>query len=142
MNDRSSNLTVRIKLVDLNHIGFTSKSPSRRSSSEQVSALVGSTAERTSRPLASGKRSTSNSEYATGEICLLSGGIIPSCDFENHIEECSICANRVELQLDFMETLEVAIYQRQADPKTGGVRGAMLISTPELNFAVCGEIEL
>jgi hypothetical protein len=136
-----SNVRVRIKLVDLNHTGYP-QSPSPRSSTEHVSALVGSSTERPNRPFFSSRKSSHKVDYAQGEICTATGNHIHPADFENHIETCITCSNRVELQLDFMETLEVAIYQRRADPASERVRGAMLISTPELNFAVCGEIEL
>ncbi len=142
MSDRYPNLTVRIKLVDLKHSGSSSKLPASPSSVEHVSAVVGSTPERSVRPQATEAEVSGKNGYATGEICINTGMLIATANFENHIEECELCSNRVDLQLDFIETLEVAIYQRLAEPKSEKVRGAMLISTPELNFAVCGEIEI
>jgi len=67
---------------------------------------------------------------------------VPFADFENHIETCRECANRVDLQLDFIETLEVAMYQRRAEPESSRIRGALLISAPKLNFAICGEVDI
>jgi len=69
------------------------------------------------------------------------GTAVHHADFENHIEECTTCSNRVELQLDFIETLELAIYQRQASPDSPKVRGALLVSAPQMNFAICGELD-
>jgi hypothetical protein len=70
-----------------------------------------------------------------------SGLRIALSDFESHIEECIVCGNRVELQLDFIQTLETAVFQRRGDPDSEKIHGALLIGAPKLNFAICGEIE-
>lgn len=146
-NDSLLGLTIRVKLVDLNHSRHFAGERAKRGSVEQVSeeclsAIVGLRGERSGRSVPSGPEISSSIDTSAGEICMLTGARIPSAEFENHIELCSICANRVELQLDFMEALETAVYQRKAEPESGKVRGAMLISAPELNFAVCGELEI
>jgi hypothetical protein len=146
-NNTNLSLTVRIKLVDLNHAGHNSKTPSKRTagehaSRERVGAIPALTADRASRSHPSETRSPKIEDQSHVEICMLTGHRIPVADFETHIETCTICANRVELQLDFMEALETAVYQRRAEPESQKVCGAMLISAPELNFAVCGEVEI
>jgi hypothetical protein len=47
----------------------------------------------------------------------------------------------VELQLDFIEAVEGAVLEHRCDPASERIHGALLIDAPELNFAVCGEIE-
>ena len=143
--DATLGLTVRIKLVDLNRTGNSSsnlRSDAQQVSKECLSAFVGRISDKGSRPASWNSTHSKPAGYPSTEICMLTGERIPAVDFETHIETCSICANRVELQLDFMESLEVAVYQRRADPDSQKVRGAMLISAPELNFAVCGEMEI
>lgn len=139
-------MTIRVKLVDLNHTGIspteTNGTTAKHVSKECLGAVVGLAAEKLDRAFSSESQRVSDSDYTTSEVCMLTGSRIPVADFETHIETCSICANRVELQLDFMETLEVAVYQRRATTDSPKIRGAMLISAPELNFAVCGELEV
>jgi hypothetical protein len=146
-NDSLLGLIVRVKLVDLNHSSQRSRERAKRGSLEQVSeeclsAIVGLRGERSGRSVPTGPEILSPIDTSAGEICMLTGVRVRSAEFENHIESCSICANRVELQLDFMEALEIAVCQRKAEPASEKVRGAMLISSPELNFAVCGELEI
>jgi hypothetical protein len=145
-HNRTLGLTVRVKLVDLNHTGNPSDaSPKVRSaehlSRERSGSIVGIIAERPGRNQSVEAEPAKSAGISGGEICMLSGARIASADFESHIEECPVCANRVDLQLDFMNTLEVAVYQRRAEPDSQKVHGAMLVSAPELNFAICGEIE-
>ena len=137
-NDPKSDLTVRVKLVNLSFNNRASERRSKATSAEQV-AIVGMVGERSSRRRPSDF--TKYPEPGNTEICMYSGARIAQGEFETHIEECNVCANRVELQLDFMETLEAAIYLRKAQPAARKVHGAMLISAPELNFAICGEVE-
>jgi hypothetical protein len=142
MNERSPSVTVRIKLVDLNCGGSPSHKPSPRSSSAPVSALVGASKDRALQLQPIGIERALAAEQSLGEICLRTGQAVQHADFEQHIEECVVCGNRVELQLDFIETLELAMYQRRSEPESQKVRGALLISAPKLNFAVCGEIDI
>jgi hypothetical protein len=81
-------------------------------------------------------------EPPLGEVCMKDQQTVAFADFENHIETCAVCASRVDLQLDFIETLEVAMFQRQAEPESSKIHGALLISAPKLNFAICGEIDI
>ncbi len=141
MSAKTPGFTVRIKLVDLNRTERPGKRETPRSAAGAISALVGSGGERSLRPKTA-ETEACQTFHSTGEVCLNTGRLIPPSQFEDHLEECLLCSNRVELQLDFIETLQVAIYQRNAKPNSDKVRGAMLISTPEMNFAVCGEIEL
>jgi hypothetical protein len=76
------------------------------------------------------------------EICMHSEEKIAAEAFEEHIELCCSCCNRVELQLDFMECLEAAVYQRLSEPDSRKVHGALMVSVPEFNFAICGELEV
>jgi hypothetical protein len=147
MNDRFSRLTVRVKLVDLNHNGGPSRTSTPRGSGHSVSALVGSSTEQPGRLRAVGIEAGISidpplADSQAGEICMKDQRTVPFADFENHIETCQECANRVDLQLDFIETLEVAMFQRQAEPESSKIHGALLISAPKLNFAICGEIDI
>jgi hypothetical protein len=144
-NNNTLGLTVRIKLVDLNHTGKLPKTTARRkaaehASKERVRAIVGLAVERVA--CSAGTQPPTQSDFSNVEICMLTRDRVPHAEFETHIETCTICANRVDLQLDFMEALGMAVYQRNAEPGSQKVRGAMLISAPELNFAVCGELEI
>lgn len=87
------------------------------------------------------KQLAGSAAKAYREICMASGKSVATADFESHIESCQVCASRVELQLDFIKTLEAAVYQRHGQPESEKIKGALLIGAPELNFAVCGEIE-
>lgn len=144
-HDSPLGLTVRIKMVDLNHISASSatgKTASSQTSTECIGVIAAMRGDKAVRPAPRELRHLSSHDHSNVEICMLNGERIPFSEFESHIETCPICANRVELQLDFMETLEVAVYQRAAEPASAKVRGAMLVSAPELNFAVCGELEI
>ena len=141
MNERSPRLTVRIKMVNLNHAGLPSRTPSSRTLAEPVSALVGSSTNLPARTSSVDDQYSNHGEGHWGEICVKTGETVPHADFENHIDGCILCSNRVELQLDFIETLESAMYQRFSSPGAPKVKGAMLISSPEMNFAVCGELD-
>jgi hypothetical protein len=132
---------VRIKLVNLNNTGLPSRTPSSRTLAEPVSALVGSTTNLPVRTPSVDDHYSSHGDGHQGEICVKTGATVPHAEFENHIEQCTLCSNRVELQLDFIETLEAAMYQRFSSPGAPKVKGAMLISSPEMNFAVCGELD-
>jgi hypothetical protein len=103
--------------------------------------LVGSTPERHPDSSPVGLEAGVSVDNPAGEICMKDRQTVEFAEFENHIEKCSVCASRVDLQLDFIETLEVAMYQRRAEPKSSRIRGALLISAPKLNFAICGEID-
>jgi hypothetical protein len=142
MNDRSPSLTVRVKLVNLNHSGCPALTSPPRSASASVPALVGSGAERSSRLHTADVGPNVPLEKPSGEICLHTGECVPYHEFESHIETCKVCSNRVELQLDFIETLEASMYQRQAERNSPKMRGALLISSPKLNFAICGEVDI
>jgi hypothetical protein len=131
---------VRVKLVDLNHGGCPALTP--RNSSKILSAAVGSAAERPSRLRPDNLEMVGQAENWTGELCLRTGENIPYREFESHIESCKVCSNRVELQLDFIETLEASMYQRQAERHGKRMRGALLVSSPKLNFAICGEVDI
>jgi hypothetical protein len=143
--NRPLGLTVRVKLLDLNHCEHSSDLPAQtraeRVAKERAGSIIGVIGEWPSlnSPSEAGRKFDSTNVWS--EICMLSGKRIARADFENHIEECPVCANRVDLQLDFVNTLEVAVYQRQAEPDSPKVHGAMLVSAPALNFAICGEIE-
>lgn len=141
MNERSPRLTVRIKLVDLNHTGLQSRTPPSRTLPEPVSALVGSSSDRPARSQPVDDLCSTHNDGHLGEICVKTGATVTHAEFENHLEVCTLCSNRVELQLDFIETLEAAMYQRFSSPGVPKVKGAMLISSPEMNFAVCGELD-
>jgi len=142
MNDRFPRLTVRVKLVDLNHFESGSRTTSPRGSGNTVSALVGSPAERASNVRNVGVEAEISVQAPLGEICMKDKQTVAFADFENHLETCMECSNRVDLQLDFIETLEVAMYQRRAEHESSKIHGALLISAPKLNFAICGEIDI
>jgi hypothetical protein len=135
--------TIRVKFLNLAGV---------RASVEEIAA-EDSVDERLGALIAQGgknviRKSGGNTELAgamsavnPGEICMQTSQRLTPGHFEEHIEGCTVCASRVELQLDFMECLEAAIYQRRAEPQTEKLHGALMISAPELNFAVCGEID-
>ena len=133
-------------MVNLSPGSASSDRPSHTRSAERLSAersgkIAGIIGERVSQARSGESGAADCVDLPGGEICIYSGERIPAGEFESHIEDCNVCANRVELQLDFMETLELAVYQRKSEPWASRVHGAMLVSAPELNFAVCGEIE-
>lgn len=142
MNERVPLLAVRIKLVDLNRSGYPTKSIPLPGSGASATVMVG-TKSQNYRPCQTKVASSKQSEErSAGEICMKTGSLIESSNFEDHIETCPACASRVDLQLGFIDTLEAAIYQRKINPDSGKIGGAMMISAPELNFAICGELEL
>ena len=137
-HNRELDLRIRVKLINLSGTLESAIDRVSKSQFNSVAAIMGERAGRHN-PVEAGL--AEELQPAAEEICMASGSKIATLDFENHIEDCKVCANRVELQLDFMETLELAVYQRRAQPESQKVHGAMLVSAPTLNFAVCGEIE-
>ncbi len=132
-------LRVRVKVVDLDDLA-------RSGSAEHVPAgrkpsVPGIGVDKMTHTWATEGPSGRLADDAVGEICMHSGARIALEDFERHTEECAVCANRVELQLDFIETVEEAVFQHHCQPDSERIHGALLIGAPKLNFAVCGEID-
>jgi hypothetical protein len=136
-------LTIRIKFLNLAGMPASVEGIAAEDSvDERLGALIAQGGKNVIRKTgANTELAGSMSALNPGEICMQTSQRLTPGGFEEHIEACSVCASRVELQLDFMECLEAAIYQRRAEPETEKVRGALMVSAPELNFAVCGEID-
>lgn len=131
-------LRVRVKLVDLyGTVTCTEKSVSVERVAS-VLAIMGQSLGAGEPPSA---KAHGEEWRPHPEVCMSSGEKVPAASYERHVEQCRVCANRVELQVDFVENLELAVYQRQSAPMREKVHGAMLVSAPALNFAICGEIE-
>jgi hypothetical protein len=139
LHNKSLGLRVRVKFVDLDN---TCKvGPVERVSRERMASVVGLGGERALIGQATETETHRSTAECGGEICMHTGARISLADFDAHVDECQVCANRVELQLDFIQTLEAAVFQRNGDPDSEKIHGALLIGAPKLNFAVCGEIE-
>ncbi len=137
--DGKLGLRVRIKTVDLDHC--RSGCATRNGSKEQAASIATLSSECKGPIRLTGTEISGPAKKTNSEICMDSGKRVSCSDFESHIEECKVCASRVELQLDFIETLEAAVCQRIGEPESEKIKGALLIGAPELNFAVCGEID-
>jgi hypothetical protein len=137
--NKTLGLRVRVKLVDLDN--SRKAGPAERVLKERMASTVGSGGERATVSQATETETEGRAAQCGGEICMHTGDRIPFSDFDAHVDECEACSNRVELQLDFIQTLEAAVFQRNCDPDSDKIHGALLIGAPKLNFAVCGEIE-
>jgi hypothetical protein len=139
--DRHRGITVRVKMVNLNPVVARAGQAERQTPAEGcLGAMAGHTTEKGRRRASeAGMAAVADGRY---EVCIQSQRRIPNAEFENHIEHCEACSNRVELQLDFMDTLEAAVFHRHNQPNAQRFHGALLVSAPALNFAVCGEIEV
>jgi hypothetical protein len=147
-------LTVRVKFLNLNQAQVPSDGSSRNQTAEEnrLDALLAQPGKRhrpstTSEQVAKTKperrhAGSSVPRKSRPEPCLQKYGKTTAGSFEEHIETCQVCANRVALQLDFMACLETAVYQRLSEPKSERIHGALMISAPKLNFAICGELEV
>jgi hypothetical protein len=140
-------LTVRVKVLDLNQAlaGNQRTSRSDYSGERLGAALLSHGGARRSGPVDQVDVSECEESLPAeprSEICMHSQEKIAADAFEEHIELCCSCCNRVELQLDFMECLETAVYQRLSDPESRKIHGALMVSAPEFNFAICGELEI
>ncbi len=140
-------MTVRVKFLGLNQSLSGSELPSRSDhSSERLgAALLSHGGAKRSGPADRAeliKFDESLSVEPRFEICMHSQEKVAADAFEEHIELCCSCCNRVELQLDFMECLEAAVYQRLSEPESRKIHGALMVSAPEFNFAICGELEI
>lgn len=138
-HNKGLGLRVRVKLVNLDNT--VKVSSAERVSTERLASIVGIGSDRTSHSWIGETSAEKSAVPVEGEICMHSGERVPFEEFELHIENCTVCANRVELQLDFIQTVEGAVFQRYCDPDSERIHGALLIGAPKLNFAVCGEIE-
>ncbi len=132
-------LRVRVKLVDLDNMAGSSST--ERVPMERKASVSGIRASKLTVSRSAETRADGPEADAACEICMHSGARIALQDFERHTEECAVCRNRVELQLDFIEAVEGAVLEHRCDPASERIHGALLIDAPELNFAVCGEIE-
>jgi hypothetical protein len=140
--DRFHGITVRVKTVNLRPSGFAGRDRSKPALAEGfLGTLASNSKEHGGRRVRPEVEQAEAPERRRSEICMKTQRRIPAEDFESHIEHCVTCSNRVELQLDFMDTLAVAVHQRRDQPKREKMQGALLVSAPVCNFAICGEIE-
>ncbi len=145
--NRHLRLTVRVKLLDLNQALASVNDPARNDhSTERLGAALLSHGGAKRLGPADHTEVRQSEEplpfEARSEICMHSEEKVAADAFEEHIELCCSCCNRVELQLDFMECLETAVYQRLNEPESRKLHGALMVSAPEFNFAICGELEV
>lgn len=137
--DSKLGLRVRVKTVDLDHAAEASSAQPGKI--KRVTSIASLHSERKGGYRAIETPSSERVAKNQAEICMASGEPVTLADFESHIENCKVCGSRVELQLDFIATLEAAVYQRCGQPESEKIKGALLIGAPELNFAVCGELD-
>jgi hypothetical protein len=140
-------LTVRVKFLDLHQALARTDNSSRNDYSTErlgTALLRHGSARRSGSVDQAEVRECEESLPAEprSEICMHSQEKVPAEAFEEHIELCCSCCNRVELQLDFMECLEAAVYQRLSESEARKLHGALMVSAPEVNFAICGELEV
>jgi len=140
-------LTVRVKVLDLNQAlsGKPGISNNDYSSERLGAALLSHGGTRRTGPVDQAEVRECEEPLPfepRSEICMHSEEKVAADAFEEHIELCCSCCNRVELQLDFMECLEAAVHQRLSEPESRKIHGALLVSAPEFNFAICGELEV
>jgi hypothetical protein len=144
--NRPLQFTVRVKFLDLNQaLAGTEISSLHDHSEERLGAALLSQGGKRSGSAARAEVRNSESSLPfepRSEICIDTQEKLAPSAFEEHIELCRACSNRVELQLDFTECLEAAVYQRCNEPESHKIHGALMVSAPLCNFAICGELEV